>query len=175
MPRSACFKADHSVNARVVSSRGFGSAAGFCMSQLWVQEGGAASTLPTTHPESVAESFLHSGNVSVRCQDTSRARVQVHHLLETCVWHPSSILVTCCQAPLEKSVFFRCLSRVRSVSRESCAWSCGALSRLFRGAEKSMSSPSSSWEAEPGCSRDAMVGFATHGFCSPRCQGSSAA
>ena len=30
--------ADHSANARVVSSRGFGSAAGFCMFQLWVLE-----------------------------------------------------------------------------------------------------------------------------------------
>ena len=68
--------ADHSVNARVVFSRGFGCAAGFCMFQLWVWEGTAASTLPTTHPESVAESFLHIGNVVVRRQDTSRARVQ---------------------------------------------------------------------------------------------------
>ena len=69
--------ADHSVNARRVSSRGFGCAAGFCMFQLWVWEGAAASTLPTAHPESVAESFLHVGDVIVRRQDTSRARVQV--------------------------------------------------------------------------------------------------
>ena len=42
--------ANHSVNARVVSPRGFT----------------AASTLPITHPESVAESFLHIGDVVVR-------------------------------------------------------------------------------------------------------------
>ena len=45
------------------------------------------------------------------------------------MWHRSSILVTCCQAPLERSVLFRRLSRIRSVDRESCALSCGALSR----------------------------------------------
>ena len=43
--------ADHSVNACAVSSRGFGSAAGFCMFQLWVQEGAAASALATSHPD----------------------------------------------------------------------------------------------------------------------------
>ena len=47
------------------------------MFQLWVQEGAAASTLPTTHPESVADFFLHIGNVIVRRRETSRARVQV--------------------------------------------------------------------------------------------------
>ena len=86
------------------------------------------------------------------------------------------ISVTCCQAPLERSVSFRRLRRVRSVSRESCAWSCGQLRRLFRGAEKSMSLLSSSWEAELGFSRDAMVGFATLGPCNPPlvcCQASS--
>ena len=50
--------ADQSVNARMVSSRGFGCAAGFCVFQLWVQEGAAAPTLSATHPESVAESFF---------------------------------------------------------------------------------------------------------------------
>ena len=65
------------MNARVVSSRGFGSGAGFSVFQLWVQEGTAAAALPTTHPDSVADSFLHVGNVVVRRQDTSRARVQV--------------------------------------------------------------------------------------------------
>ena len=69
--------ADHSVNARTVSSRGFGCAAGFCMLQLRVEEGTAASALPITDPDSVAESFLHVGNVVVRRQDTSCARVQV--------------------------------------------------------------------------------------------------
>ena len=32
---------------------------------------------PPPHPDSVAESFLNVGNVIERCQDTSRARVQV--------------------------------------------------------------------------------------------------
>ena len=142
MPWSASF-ADYSVNARIVSSRGFGCAAGFCIFQ--VLEENAASTLPTTHPKSVAESFLHIGNVVMRCQDTSCVRVQmVKPVVGDLRVARSSILVTCCQAPLERSVLFSHLSRVRSVSRESCAWSCGALSRLFRGEEKSMSSLSSS-------------------------------
>ena len=48
------------------------------MFQLWILEGAPASTLPTNHPESVSEFFfLHVGNVLVRRQDTSRARVQV--------------------------------------------------------------------------------------------------
>ena len=63
------------VTARMVASSGFGSAAGFRMFQRT-----AASTLPTTHPESVAESFF-VGNVVVRRQDTSRARVQVEPLV----------------------------------------------------------------------------------------------
>ena len=130
-----------------------------------VQEGTAASTLSTTHPESVAESFLNIGNV-VRRQDTSRARVQV---VEPLV---GDLRVA--------QVFGSChlLPSVRSVSRESCAWSCGALSRLYRDADKSMSSLSSSCDAEPGCSTDAMVGFATLGPCNPPtdcCQASSAA
>ena len=75
VPGSASFMPqDHSVNACIVC---FGCAAGFCMFLLWVHERTAASTLPITHPESVAESFLHIGNVIVRHQDTSRARVQV--------------------------------------------------------------------------------------------------
>ena len=44
--------AHHSVNACVVSSRGFGSAARFCMFQLWVQERTA------THPNRFAEPFF---------------------------------------------------------------------------------------------------------------------
>ena len=76
-PRRVCkFRAaDHSVTH--VSSRGFGCAAGFCMFQLWVQEGAAASTLPTTHQSLLPSLFLHIGNVIVRRQDTPRARVQV--------------------------------------------------------------------------------------------------
>ena len=50
-------------------------------------------------------------------------------------------------------MFFRRLRTVLSVNCESCAWSCGALSRLFRCAEKPKSSLSSSREAELGCSR----------------------
>ena len=68
---------NHSVNACAVSSRGFGSAAGFSMFHLWVQEGTATATLSATLPDSVAESFLHVGNAVVRRQDTPRARVQV--------------------------------------------------------------------------------------------------
>ena len=79
MPGSASkfHAADHGVNARVVPPRGFGVAAGFCVFQLWVQEGMAAPALSATHPDSVAESFLNIGDVVVRRQDTSRARVQV--------------------------------------------------------------------------------------------------
>ena len=133
----------HSVNARVVSPRSFGCAAGFCMFQVWEET--AASTLPTTHPKSVAEFFLHIGNVVMRRQNTSHTGVQmVKPVVGDLRVARSSILVTCCQAPLERSVLFSHLSRVRSVSRESCPWSCCALSRLFRGEEKSMSSLSSS-------------------------------
>ena len=101
------------------------------MLQLWVWEG---ATLSATHPDCKAESFLHVGNVVVRRQDTSRARVQVAEpFVGDLRVHRSSILVTCCQAAVEMSVFFGRLSRVRSVNLESC-----------REAEKSISSPSSS-------------------------------
>ena len=69
--------ADHSVNARVVSSRGFGGVASFRMFQLWIQEGATASALSTSHTDSVTKSFLHVGDAVVRRQDTSRTRVQV--------------------------------------------------------------------------------------------------
>ena len=85
------------------------------------------------------------------------------HFWETCVWHRSSIFVTCCQAPLMRSVFFKRLRRDRSVSRESWPWSCDVPSRLFRGAQKSISSLSLSCKAGLGCSRDATVGFETLG------------
>ena len=58
--------ADHSVNARMVSPRGFGVAAGFCVFQLRVQEGTATTALATSHPDSIAESFLNIGDVIVR-------------------------------------------------------------------------------------------------------------
>ena len=47
------------------------------MFQLWVWEGTATATLSATHPNSIAESLLHIGNVVVRRQDTHHARVQV--------------------------------------------------------------------------------------------------
>ena len=53
---------------------------------------------------------------------------------------------------------FFSLRRVRSVSSESCAWSCGALSRLF-WALRCPYPRCLHLEVEPGCSRDAMVGF----------------
>ena len=58
-----------------------------------------------------------------------------------------------CQAPSECKVSFSRNSRILSDSRESCAWSVGALRRLFWGGAKvsSESSPSSG-EAEPLCS-----------------------
>ena len=104
----------------------------------------AASTLPATHPESTAESFLHTDDVVVRRQDTSRPRVQavepfvgdlrVAQVFDSCHSLPDTF----------GEEFVRRLSRVRSVNRKSCAWSCGALSRPFRGPEKSISSLSSS-------------------------------
>ena len=42
-----------------------------------VQEGTAASTLSTSHHKSATKSFLNIGDVVVRRQETSRARVQV--------------------------------------------------------------------------------------------------
>ena len=167
MPVYQFHAADCNMNTRVVLPRGFGVAAGFCVFQLWVQEGTATSALATSHPDSVAESFLNVGDVIVRRQDTSRTRVHVvmplvGGLSVAQVLNPGYLLPG---------------TRDRSVSRESCAWNV-AMSRLFRGAEKSMSSLSSSWEAELGCSRDAMVGFATPGPCSlPNvcCHASSAA
>ena len=45
--------------------------------QLCVLEGTAAPALSASHPDSLAESFLNIGNVVMRRQDTSRARVQV--------------------------------------------------------------------------------------------------
>ena len=151
-----------------MSSRGFGGAASFCVFQLWVQEGTAASTLPTTHTESVAESLLHTGNVVVRRQDTSRARVQV---VEPCVGdlRVAQVFDSCHLLPATFGEECSSDARVESdqKNRGSCAWGCGALSRLFRDAEKSMSSLSSSWEAELGCSRDEMVPFVTAGPCCP--------
>ena len=71
--------ADHSVNARIVSSRGFGCAAGFCMFQLSGKEPQHRHCPPPTQSLD-AESILHVGDVVVRRQDTSRARVPGHLL-----------------------------------------------------------------------------------------------
>ena len=77
MPGSANFITNYGVNTRLVPPRGFGGAASFCVLQLWIQKGTAASALATSHPDSVAETFLNVGNMSVRREDTSRACVQV--------------------------------------------------------------------------------------------------
>ena len=141
------------------------------MFQLWVQERAAASTLPVTLPEQVAKSLLGVGDVVMRRQDTSRTRVQVskatvcgRHACD----HTSSILVTSCQAPLEKSVLLQPPESESERSTVKAALgACGALSRLFRGAEKSMSSLSFFLGVKPGSSRDAMVGFVTPGRLQP--------
>ena len=93
------------MNASMVFSSGFGSAESFCVFQLWVQEGTAVSALPTTHPDTVDESFLHVGVAVVRRQDTSRARVQVvwtlvgglrvAQVLNPCHLLPSTLGVEC--------------------------------------------------------------------------------
>ena len=100
--------AHHSVNACVVSPRSFGGAAGLSVFQLWVQGGAAQSALAESCPRPVSKSFLRVGDVVVRRQDTSRARVQViEPLVGDAREAQVSILVTCCQAPLERSVLFR--------------------------------------------------------------------
>ena len=53
--------------------RGFGVAAGFCVFQLWIQEGMAAPALSASHPDSVAESFLNVGNVVMRTRPGGKA------------------------------------------------------------------------------------------------------
>ena len=62
------------------------------MFQQWVQEGTAATALPT-HPKSVAESLLTIGNVIMWRQDIYRARVQVKPLVGVAqVLNPSHLL-----------------------------------------------------------------------------------
>ena len=52
--------------------RGIGSAAGFlCVPTAGTGKNCSTSTRSASHSDSVAESFLHIGNVIVRCQDTS--------------------------------------------------------------------------------------------------------
>ena len=126
--------ADNSVNTCVVPPRGFGGAASFSVFQLWAQVGATQWALPTTLPEPVAKSLLDVGDVVTRRQDTSRTRVQVvgtfvgdlrlAQVLDSCHLLPGS---------LGGSAIFRRLSRVRSVSRESCAWSCGATELALPG------------------------------------------
>ena len=62
------------VNTCVVSPSGFGSAAGFTVFKLWVQEETKLSALKAC-PCSVTKSFLHINNVIVRHKDTYRTRV----------------------------------------------------------------------------------------------------
>ena len=69
--------ADRGVNTRVVPLRGLAAAASLTMFQLWVQEGATQTALAKSCPLSVTESFVHVGDVIMRRQDTSCARVQV--------------------------------------------------------------------------------------------------
>ena len=74
--------------------------------------------------------------------------------------------------------FFKRRSGVRSDSRESCAWSCGALSRLFRGGPNVGSESSSCCEVGPFCSISGIVGLVIVGPlypCTVCCHHSSAA
>ena len=110
--------ADNDVNARVVLPRGFCCAAGFCVLQLRVQKGAAAPTLATSHPDSVTESILNVVKVS-------------RHFPRT---RPGGKAT--CGRPERAQVFnpgYLLPGTLLEESRESCAWSCGALSRLFPG------------------------------------------
>ena len=46
------------MNTRGVHPRALGGAAGFCVFQLWIEEGTAASALTTSQPDSVDESVF---------------------------------------------------------------------------------------------------------------------
>ena len=67
--------AEDSVDACVVSSSVFGGAVDFSLFNLGVQEGSTQLALAKARPRSVAESFLHVGDVLVRRQNTARTRV----------------------------------------------------------------------------------------------------
>ena len=60
------------MDACVVSPSGFGGAADCSVFKLKVQERSTQPALSKASPRSVAKSFLHVGDVSVRRQDTSR-------------------------------------------------------------------------------------------------------
>ena len=126
-----CFK--DGVNACIVSPSGFGGAAEF---SVRVQERSTQTALAKARVSSVAESFLHVGGVVMRREE----------VVEPFVGHPRSFRMwRVLQTPQPGSVR----------QPRSCAWSCGALRRLFRvGAKVSCeSSPSSpSCEVEPLCS-----------------------
>ena len=98
----------------------------------------------------------------MRREDTARTRIKV---VEPLVgdWRVTQILNPCSllPCPLVCRVFFKRRSRVLSHGRASCAWSCGALSRLFRG-EANVGSEwsSSSVRVKPLCSISGTVGFA---------------
>ena len=63
----------YGMNTCVVPSRGFGRCCRFL--RVPAVDPGRNRSIGTGHPDSVAEPFLHVGNVIVRCQDTSTARV----------------------------------------------------------------------------------------------------
>ena len=98
-----------------------------------------------------SKSFLHVGNVVVRRQDTARARVQVleplvrdlrvAQVFNSCHLLPGTCGEECVLQTLESSP----ISESRKLRLEL-----RRTDRLFWGAEKSISSPSSSWEAERG-------------------------
>ena len=110
-------------------------------------------------PSTLCCQVFSAGDVVVRRQDTARTRVQV---MEPLVGDARVAQVFDSRNLLPSSFgeewFFRRLSGVLSFNRESCAWSYAVPSRLFQGAEKSMSSHS--WL---GCSRADTVGFLTLG------------
>ena len=87
----------HGVNACVVSSCGFGGAAGFSVFQLWVQEGTTQLALAKSCPRPASKSFLRVGDVVVRRQDTSRTHDEmvgpfVGHMRVTQVFDPRNLL-----------------------------------------------------------------------------------
>ena len=101
------------------------------MFKLGVQEGATQPALTKACPWSVAEPFLDVGDKIVRRQNTSRGCVQVVEPLVGDV-RVAQVLYSRHLLPgtLEKSVFFKRVSRVPSDNRESCAWRCPCLSAI---------------------------------------------
>ena len=65
------------VNACVVPSGGFSSAAGFSVLELVVQKGSTQTASTGSRPRAIAKSLLHVGDVVEWRKDTPSARVQV--------------------------------------------------------------------------------------------------